>query len=177
MQGAASPLPGSFCNYRKVRTSVEFSGTQTITLPIGKVWAYLLDVNKVAICAPGFQSIEELGEEHWQAIMAIRVGPVKAKFTLDVTRPEKHEPDLMVIKARGKAPGSAIELSGRMNLSTLDTERTRMDWSAHVNVGGAIASVGTRLLNSTVEKLTGQFFECLKGNLEQRESGETPPSP
>jgi uncharacterized protein len=103
---------------------MEFSGTETIAAPIAKVWAYLLDVNKVAACTPGFQSLEELGEEHWKAVIAVGVGPVKAKFTLDVTRPEKHEPDLMVVKGRGKAPGSTVDLSGRMNLSAIDAEHT-----------------------------------------------------
>src|SRR6266436_6751040 len=131
---------------------MEFSGSETIAAPIQKVWAYLMDVNKVAECAPGFQSLETLGEEHWKAVIAVGVGPVKAKFTLDVTRPEKHEPDLMVVQGRGKAPGSTVELSGRMNLSTVDAEHTRMDWTAQVTVSGTIASVGARLLQSTEEK-------------------------
>ncbi|HLZ59559.1 MAG TPA: carbon monoxide dehydrogenase subunit G [Ktedonosporobacter sp.] len=145
---------------------MEFSGTQTIAVPIERVWAYLLDVNKVATCAPGFQSLEELEEEHWKAIIAVGVGPVKAKFTMDVTRPEMHEPDLMVVKGRGKAPGSAVELSGKMNLSALDEGQTQMDWSANVVVSGTIASVGARLLSGTAEKLTGQFFDCLKTKLQ-----------
>ena len=145
---------------------MEFSGTQTIAVPIEKVWAYLLDVNKVAACAPGFQSLEELGEEHWKAIISVGVGPVKAKFTMDVTRPEMHEPDLMIVKGRGKAPGSAVELSGKMNLIALDEQQTQMDWSANVVVSGTIASVGARLLSGTAEKLTGQFFGCLKTKLQ-----------
>jgi carbon monoxide dehydrogenase subunit G len=47
---------------------MEFSGTQTIAAPIDKVWAFLMDVNNVASCAPGFQSLEVLGEEHWKAV-------------------------------------------------------------------------------------------------------------
>lgn len=145
---------------------MEFSGSQTIAASIEKVWAYLLDVNQVAQCAPGFQSLESLGDEHWKATISVGVGPVKAKFTLDVTRPEKHEPDRMVVKGRGKAPGSAVELAGTMNLSSVSPEETRMDWSANVTVSGTIASVGARLMNSTSEKLTGQFFNCLKSKLQ-----------
>lgn len=144
---------------------MEFSGTQTIGVPIATVWAYLLDVNKVASCAPGFQSLEELGTEHWKAVIAVGVGPVKAKFTLDVTRPEMREPELMIVKGRGKAPGSAVELAGTMNLSSVSDSETRMDWSANVVVSGTLASVGARLMSSTAEKLTGQFFDCLKTKL------------
>lgn len=152
---------------------MDFSGTQTIAVPIDKVWAYLMDVRNVATCAPGFQSLEDLGEEHWKAVVSVGIGPVKAKFTMDVTRPEVHEPDLMVVKARGKAPGSAVELSGKMNLTAIDEAQTRMDWSAHAVVSGTIASVGARLMNGTVEKLTGQFFDCLKTKLQAGESAST----
>jgi carbon monoxide dehydrogenase subunit G len=144
---------------------MDFSGSQTIAVPVQRVWAYLLDVNKVTGCAPGFQSLEELGTEHWKAVIAVGIGPVKAKFTLDVTRPEMHEPDRMVVKARGKAPGSAVELEGIMNLVPEGESQTRMDWTAHVVVSGTIASVGARLMSSTAKKLTGQFFDCLKTNI------------
>jgi carbon monoxide dehydrogenase subunit G len=144
---------------------MEFSGTLTIDVPIKDVWIYLLDVNKVAACAPGFQSLEVLGDEHWKAVVGVGVGAVKAKFTLDVTRPELQEPELMIVKARGKAPGSAVDMSGNMQLTAVDATQTRMDWQAHVVVSGTIASVGARLLQGLAEKLTGQFFECLKTNL------------
>ncbi len=145
---------------------MEFSGSQTIAAPIEKVWAFLLDVDKVAACAPGFQSVEELGEEHWKAVVAVGLGAVKAKFTLDVTRPEMQEPERMVVKGRGKAPGSAVDMSGDMRLTAVDAEQTRMNWTAIVNVSGTIASVGARLLQGTAERLTGQFFNCLKEKLQ-----------
>jgi len=145
---------------------MEFSGSQTITAPVEKVWTFLDDVNNVAACAPGFQSMEEMGEEHWKAIVGVGVGAVKAKFTMDVTRPEREDLQHMVVKARGKAPGSAVDMTGDMRLTAVDDEHTRMDWKATAIVSGTIASVGARLLNSTVERLTGQFFDCLKTKLD-----------
>lgn len=155
---------------------MEFSGTQTIDVPIQTVWAYLLDVRKVAACAPGFQSLEDVGEEHWKAVISIGIGPVKAKFNLDVTRPDKHEPDHMVVKGRGKAPGSAVELSGTMKLAEVSPNETSMDWNANVVVSGTLASVGARLMSSTAEKLTEQFFSCLKSNLTAASAAVKPTS-
>jgi carbon monoxide dehydrogenase subunit G len=145
---------------------MEFSGSQTIAASREKVWAFLLDVNNVAGCAPGFQSMEETGPEEWKAVVSVGVGAVKAKFTLDVTRPEKREPEHMVVKGKGKAPGSAVDLSGDMDLAEVGENQTRMDWKANVVVSGTIASVGARLLSSLAERLTGQFFDCLKAKLE-----------
>ncbi|GCE49524.1 hypothetical protein KTH_43930 [Thermosporothrix hazakensis] len=130
----------------------------------------MLDANNVFSCAPGFQSMEVLGEEHWKALISVGVGPVKAKFTMDVTRPEMQEPEVMLVKARGKAPGSAVDLSGKMNLSVLDDTHTKMDWSAQVNISGTIASVGARLIKGTADKVTSQFFQCLRQKLESGEA-------
>ena len=145
---------------------MEFSGSQKIAAPIRKVWTFLFDVNNVAGCAPGFQSMEETGPEQWKAVVAVGAGSVKTKFTLDVTRPDMDEPERMVVKAKGKAPGSAVDMSGEMNLTVEGDEQTRMDWKANVVVSGTIASVGARLLGSLAERLTGQFFDCLKEKLQ-----------
>src|SRR2546428_11068190 len=141
---------------------MEFSGTQTIAAPIAMVWAFLLDENKVAACEPGLQSLEVLGEEEWKAVIAVGIGPVKAKFTLNVTRPEMQEPERMVVKSRGKAPGSAVEMAGDMHLTALEEDQTRMDWKATVTVSGTIASVGEHLMQSKSDKLTHQFFAYIK---------------
>jgi len=150
---------------------MEFSGTQSIAAPIEKVWAFLEDVSNVAACAPGFQSMEVLGEEHWKAVVAVGIGAVKAKFTMDITRPEKEKPGHMTMKGRGRAPGSAVDLNGDMHLTALDGEQTQMDWKASVVVSGTIASVGARLMQGVAERLTGQFFDCLKSKLQAAEAG------
>jgi uncharacterized protein len=146
---------------------MEFSGSQTINVPIEKVWVFLMDVNNVAGCAPGFQSLEVLGEEHWKAVVGVSIGAVKANFTLDVTRPVIEEPEHMLVKGRGKAPGNAVELSGDMHLRSLGEDKTQMDWQAVVVVSGTLASVGARLMSGAAERLTNQFFACLQEKLQR----------
>ncbi len=146
--------------------SLEFSGTQVLPIPQEQVWAYLLNVKKVASCAPGFESLKELADERWQAVVGVAVGPIKARFTMDVTRSEMKEPERMVVNGHGQAPGSSVEVSGDMRLSTSAPDTTRMDWTATLEVSGALAKVGIFMLKGTVEKLTGQFFDCLKKEMQ-----------
>ena len=146
---------------------MEYSGTETIAVPIEKAWAYLADMHKVTTCGPGFRGLEELGPEHWKALVAIGIGPVKAKFTMDVTRPVLQKPDLIVVKVHGKTPGSVMELEGRMHLMMVSEKETNMNWVGRVAVSGMLASVGARLMNDMVERLIRQFFTCLKSHLQQ----------
>ncbi|HEY0754110.1 MAG TPA: carbon monoxide dehydrogenase subunit G [Ktedonobacteraceae bacterium] len=146
--------------------SLEFSGTQTLPIPREQVWDYLLNVNKVAACAPGVEGLQQLATERWKALVVASVGPVKTRFTLDITRSGMEKPAHMVVKGRGNAPGSVVEASGDMRLIELTPDSTRLDWKASVLVSGALANAGVYLLKGTIEKLTGQFFACLKKNMQ-----------
>ncbi len=148
---------------------MKFSGIQTIKVPIEQVWAYLADMHKVAACGPGFESLEELGSEHWSALVTVRIGLIRAKFIMDVRRTVLQKPDLIVVKAHGRAPGSTMELEGRMHLNVVDAKQTSMDWSAQVTVSGLLASIGIHLIQSKAEKLTRQFFTCLRSHLQAAE--------
>jgi carbon monoxide dehydrogenase subunit G len=72
-----------------------------------------------------------------------------------------------VIKARGQAPGNAVDAIGTMNLLDGDEPgTTQMLWAADVQISGMIASVGARLVNSTADKLIKQTFDCIRAKLE-----------
>jgi len=153
---------------------MEFSGTEIISASIEDVWTYLMDVHKVAACDPGFQSLKEIEPEHWEILISARIGPMRTKISLDVTRPEKHKPDHMVVKVHTKTHGSTIEVVTDIHLITLEAKKTRMDWNAKAVVGGMLARVGTHIMNSTTEKLAAQFFTCLKEHLQSPDA--SPPT-
>lgn len=153
---------------------MDFSGSEVVEVPIEQTWKYLVDVRKVAACGPGFQDIEEIEPEHWKVLVSLGIGLMKTKLILDVTRADIHEPDHMVVKVHGKASGSAVEVVASINLVALDAQKTRIDWNANVVVAGMLAGIGARLMNSAAEKLTEQFFTCLKEQLQPPKTSETP---
>ena len=71
-----------------------------------------------------------------------------------------------------RAPGSAVDMIGDMQLTARDDSQTQMDWKATVNVSGTIASVGARLLSGVAQKLTSQFFDCLKTRLQAPDTSD-----
>jgi carbon monoxide dehydrogenase subunit G len=70
---------------------------------------------------------------------------------------------MAIIKARGQAPGSAVDGLGRMNLvDGPEPGTTTMLWAAEVNVSGMLATMGARLIEGTANKMIGQTFDCIR---------------
>jgi carbon monoxide dehydrogenase subunit G len=145
---------------------MHFAGEQTINAPIETVWAYFMDPNKVAQCAPGFKSMEILGPDHFKPTVGVGIGAVKATFTLDVTLKELRQPNHAEVTARGNAVGSAVDMTAKVDLTATSETVTTMQWAADVAISGTLASIGGRLIESTAKKLTGQFFDCTRQHLE-----------
>ena len=152
---------------------MHFEGQQAINAPIQAIWAYFMTPDKVAECAPGFQSMEILGPDHFKPKLAVGIGAVKATFILDVTLVDIQEPSHMGMQARGVAAGSAVDMRSAMTLAAESDTVTNMQWTADVNVSGTIASVGARLMEGTANKLTARFFDCLRQKLETPSTAAT----
>jgi carbon monoxide dehydrogenase subunit G len=145
---------------------MKFEGTVEIAAPRDRVWAFLMDPNEVGSCGPGVESIEVIDESHFKAKAKVGIGFISARFVVDMEIAERDEPNRAVIKARGQAPGSAVDATATMALSDAADGRTVMDWGADVLIGGTLASVGARLVEGTANKMIGQTFDCIRAKLE-----------
>ena len=146
---------------------MKFEGTVEIRAPRDRVWAFLMDPNLVGSCGPGVESIEVIDETHFRARAKVGIGFISARFVVDMEIAERDEPNRAVIKARGQAPGSAVDATATMQLAGGEADSpTTMDWAADVQIGGTIASVGSRLIEGTANKMIGQTFDCIRSKLE-----------
>ena len=137
---------------------LEFSGAPEVTAPRARVWAHLMDPNFVAASAPGVETVEALDPTHFKVVSALGVGAVKVKFQLDVSLSDILENEHLQMRARGKAPGSAVETVSVVRLEDTSVGGTRLNWSATSEVNGKVASVGARLLEGTARRLTEEFW-------------------
>ncbi len=145
---------------------MEFSGTVDIPATRDHVFAFVTDPNRVGSCGPGVESIEIVDPTHFKARAKVGVGFISARFVVDLEIAEQQPPDMAIIKARGQAPGSAVDALGRINLvDGPEPGTTTMLWAAEVNISGMIASVGARLIDSTANKMIGQTFDCMRAKI------------
>jgi carbon monoxide dehydrogenase subunit G len=146
---------------------MKFSGTVEINAPRDRVWAFLMDPNQVGPCGPGVETIETVDETHFKAKAKVGIGFISARFNIDMEIAERDEPNRAVMKARGQAPGSAVDATATMALRDGEATATVMDWDADVLIGGTLASVGARLIEGTANKMIGQTFDCIRSKLEE----------
>ena len=145
--------------------AMTFQGSVTIEAPPEQVYAFLTNPQQVSQCAAEVQKLDVIDPDHFKVVAKAGVGFVKATFTMDVTWLERQEPSRAVARAKGNAPGSAVDMTAAMNLAPIP-EGTKLDWTADVSVVGMIASVGQRLLQGAANQITGQVFACVKRKLE-----------
>ncbi len=146
---------------------MHFEGQVEIAADRETVWAFITDPNKVGKCAPGVESIDIVeADKSFKAVASIGLGNLKVRFNADVEWTELDAPAKASLKAHGTAPGSATDVLATMILIDSDNGMTTMDWSADVSILGTIASLASRMMGSVTEKLTQEFFTCMKSQIE-----------
>lgn len=144
---------------------MEFTGSIDIDAPRQSVWDLLLDFERLATCGPGVESIERLDATHARVRAKVGVGFMTMGFTIELELVETAEPDRAVIRAIGEAPGTSVEGNGAMHLTGPAEGPTRMDYDATVELFGALAGVGSRMIEGTAAKLIEQTFDCVRAQL------------
>lgn len=164
---------------------VRLEGTYTFDAPREVVWEVLLDPQAIAQALPGTQSLEEIEENTYRGVMNVRVGPVQGRFEgtvklTDITPPEKYH-----LVVEGKGPQGFVSGEGDLRLEEQDG-RTILHYSGQAQVGGRIAAVGQRLIESTARSLVRQGLEALNRQVQARRATQettepsaatTPPPP
>ncbi|HLE30247.1 MAG TPA: carbon monoxide dehydrogenase subunit G [Anaerolineales bacterium] len=146
---------------------MHLEGVTIIKAPRQKVWEFLTDAHQVSQCAPGVESVEIIVPgRKFRAVAAIGFGTVKARFAGDAEFVELDAPHRAKIKAHGNAPGSAADVASEMILMDGPDGGTEMKWTAEVVILGSLASLAARMMGPVTQKLTEQFFACVKKKIE-----------
>jgi len=145
---------------------MQFSGSVEIKAPRDRVWAFVIDPQRVGECAPGVESVEVHDDETVTAHAKVTIGPMSFRFEAAGEYTERVEPERAAVRGRAKAPGTRVDGTARMALRDDEEGGTVMGWSADVQFSGTIASLGARLIQGTANRLIAQGFNCVKAKLE-----------
>jgi carbon monoxide dehydrogenase subunit G len=139
---------------------MELKGEYRIAAPRDQVWVMLNDPDVLRECIPGCESLEGSPTEGFSARVTTKVGPVKATFTGSVALTNLNPPESYRISGEGKGGVAGFAKGGADVRLAADGADTLLTYSANAQVGGKLAQLGARLIDSTAKKLADQFFAC-----------------
>ncbi|GAB5504895.1 MAG: carbon monoxide dehydrogenase subunit G [Rhizobiaceae bacterium] len=139
--------------------AMDMSGEERIAAPIGKVWEALNDPDVLRACIPGCQSLEKKSDTEFSAVVSVKLGPIKAKFNGEVELQNLNPPHSYTIAGEGKGGIAGFAKGGAdVSLAEDGPDATILTYNAKADVGGKIAQLGSRLIQSSSKKLAGEFF-------------------
>mgnify|MGYP000903561351 CR=1 FL=1 len=138
---------------------MDMNGSQRIEAPRETVWAALNDVEVLKACIPGCESITMTSDTEMEAQVVLKIGPVKASFSGKVTLSNIDPPNGYTISGEGQGGVAGHARGGADVRLESEGEATILHYNVKAEVGGKIAQLGSRLIDSTAKKLAGEFFE------------------
>lgn len=138
--------------------AVDMQGEERIEAPIAKVWAALNDPDVLKACIPGCESLEKKSDTQLAATVALKIGPIKARFAGEVELQNLKPPHSYTIAGEGKGGIAGFAKGGADVALTADGDETVLRYDVKVEIGGKLAQLGSRLIDSTAKKLAQQFF-------------------
>jgi len=139
---------------------MELRGEYRIPAPRGQVWAMLNDPAVLRDCIPGCESLDGTPGEGFSARVTTKIGPVKATFNGSVALSNVNAPESYTISGEGKGGVAGFAKGGADVHLAEDGGDTVLTYVANAQVGGKLAQLGSRLIDSTAKKLADQFFSC-----------------
>ena len=138
---------------------MELTGECRIAASREQVWQALNDPEILKASIPGCSALEAVGDDSFTATVTAKVGPVKAKFQGAVTLSDMDPPNGYTIVGEGKGGPAGFAKGGAKVTLVADGDGTFLKYEVNANVGGKLAQIGSRLIDGTAKKLSGQFFE------------------
>lgn len=144
---------------------MKLTGTFSVRASRGTVFDFLLDAERLSRCIEDPHTIRIQDSERFQGTLKSGVGPIRGTFTWSAMVVERVPAERARIKVHGSGMGSAFDILATIELHE-SPGTTTATWHADVTLNGAIASLGGRLMQTTIERKTQAFFENVRKVLE-----------
>lgn len=140
--------------------------------PREAVWEIVRDPEVLAKALPGTQSLEMVAENVYEGKMNVRIGPVAGLFSGKLIVSNEVPPESYTLTVEGKGGPGFGKGTGDVQLIDQGDGTTLMKYEGDLQVGGTIANVGQRLIETVANSMAKQAFESLNRSLQARLKGE-----
>lgn len=151
---------------------MKLQGEYVFDGPRKAVWEIVRDPDVLAKALPGTQSLEKVDENIYEGKMNVRIGPVAGLFSGKLIVSNEVPPESYTLTVEGKGGPGFGKGTGDVQLIDQDDNTTLMKYVGDLQVGGTIANVGQRLIETVANSMARQAFESLNLSLQARLQGE-----
>lgn len=137
-------------------------GERLIPAPIEHTWAALNDPETLQACIQGCELLERVGDHEFQSVVAVRIGPVSAKFKGKLEMVDILAPNSCTLHFEGQGGVAGFGKGSAVVQLTDEGSNTRLAYKAEAKVGGKIAQLGSRLVDAAAGKLSDDFFRAFE---------------
>jgi hypothetical protein len=147
---------------------MEMQGSRVLAVTQQQAWDALLDPEVLKACIPGCEKMEATGENQYAAGVALRVGPVAAKFNAKVALSDVNAPDSCTISFDGQGGAAGFgKGSAKVRLAPQGNQ-CELAYDVTAQVGGKIAQVGQRLIDGVAKAMAEDFFKRFDAEMGKR---------
>jgi len=151
---------------------MDMTGEFRIMAPRDLVWRALNDADTLAACIPGCEALEKTSDTTFEATVVQKIGPVKARFHGLVELENVNAPESYTLRGEGKGGVAGFATGGADVRLLADGNGTILTYEARAQVGGKLARLGSRLIDSTAKKLAARFFDNFHEYLSKEEGAD-----
>ena len=146
---------------------MKISGSYTV--PVGRERAYMLlqDPVMLAKCMPGTERLDKIGDDHYEMKMKMVIAAISGSFDGKVRIADTNPPESFRLLVEGNGKIGFVKGDGLLKLNPQGDSSTEVNFDGEVHIGGNIASVGQRLLDTTSKMLIKRFFTKFTASVSQ----------
>ena len=154
---------------------MDLSGSYSFEAPKEVVWNSLMDPHTLARVLPGCEKLEETGPNEYEGVLKVKVGPVQGDFQGKIKLDDVQSPDSYSMTVDGQGAPGFMKAHGNVRLEE-NGPQTVLHYDGTAQVGGRLAGVGQRLLDSSAKALTRQSLDGLHKQIKARQVAEAMPA-
>jgi carbon monoxide dehydrogenase subunit G len=159
---------------------VELQNSFDVPAEPDRVWDFLLDIEAVAPCMPGAELTEVVDDRTYRGRVRVKLGPVSLTYKGQVIVEERDAAaHRLVMRADGAETGGKGTASAKVlaRVEPLDGSGSRVSIVTDMTLSGPAAQYGRGMVADVSRRLTGQFADTLREQLEARRQGTPAPAP
>lgn len=145
---------------------MELKGERLIPATRERTWAALNDPEILKGCIAGCETLERVGDDAFQAVVAVKVGPVSARFKGSLKMTDINPPVSYTMNFDGQGGVAGFGKGTAQVALEPQGAQTLLRYDAKAQVGGKMAQVGSRLIDAAAGKITDDFFKAFGAQLQ-----------